>query len=275
MTSSGNISYDKVVSVFISEETNTLKQMNEVNQFIGEKKRGEELKAMTIMSGGQIDLSKIRKGWYAHVIYTSEGGEEAVTGRITRQDSVHIVIRVQEERALRILKTIAYKNIDTLVISQHARSIEAWKNDLEQLGTKKKVANKWGAGMFGGVLGAAGGALIGSSSERNCTGEWCGLVTVAYGYLGYVLGVPIGVGIAGMDHSLDLISPIVGSVTGAGVGWVITLSSPRLWPSVLIGPLVGAVMMPELLNPPNDRRFSVGLAPNSDGKLSAIATLRF
>ena len=122
------ITYDKVVSVFISEEANTLKQMNEVNQFIGDKKRGEELKAITIMSDGQIDLSKIRKGWYAHVIYTSEGGEEIVTGRITRQDSVHIVIRVWEEGALRVLKTIAYKDIDTLVISQHAQSIEAWKN---------------------------------------------------------------------------------------------------------------------------------------------------
>ena len=133
------ITYDKIVSVFISEKTNTLKQMNEVNQFIGEKKRKkkeEELKAITIMSGGQIDLSKIRKGWYAHVIYTSEGGKKIVTGRIIRQDSVHIVIRVREERALKISKTrtltisqtIAYKDIDTLVISQHAQSIEAWKN---------------------------------------------------------------------------------------------------------------------------------------------------
>ena len=85
------------------------------------------MKAITIMSGEQIDLSKIRKGWYAHVIYTSEGEEETVTGRIARQDSVHIVIRVQGERALRILKTIAYKDIDTLVILQHAQSIEAWK----------------------------------------------------------------------------------------------------------------------------------------------------
>ena len=77
------------------------------------------------MSGGQIDLSKIRKGWYAHVIYTSEGEEETVTGRITRQDSIHIVIRVQEERALKFSKTLAYRDINTLVISQHAQSIEA------------------------------------------------------------------------------------------------------------------------------------------------------
>ena len=122
------ITYAKVLSVIMSEESTTLKQMNEVNRFIGERKKEEELKAITIMSDGQIDLSKIRKGWYAHVIYTSEGGEEIVTGRITRQDSVHIVIRVWEEGTLRVLKTIAYKDIDTLVISQHAQRIETWKN---------------------------------------------------------------------------------------------------------------------------------------------------
>ncbi len=44
------ISYDKVVSVFMSNESNTLKQMNEVNQFIKKKKKEEELKAITIMS---------------------------------------------------------------------------------------------------------------------------------------------------------------------------------------------------------------------------------
>ena len=114
--------------------------MNEI-RFIVRAKKKEELKAITIMSGEQIDLSKIRKGWYAHVIYTSEGEEETVTGRITRQDSVHIVIRVREERALKISKTrtlkisktIAYRDIDTLVISQHAQSIEASKNAKQQV----------------------------------------------------------------------------------------------------------------------------------------------
>ncbi len=133
------IAYDKVLSVIMSDESTVpAKQMNEVNRFIREmrkreieqnKKEKEAKEAQTvIMSQGQIDLSKIMKGWYAHVVYTSEGVQETTTGKIIRQDSVHIVIRVQEERALRILKTIAYKDIDTLVIAQHAQSIEAWKN---------------------------------------------------------------------------------------------------------------------------------------------------
>ena len=134
------ISYDKVVSVIMSEgSTVPVRQMNEVDRFI--RNMGIQLpEIVTVISREQIDLSKIRKGWYAHVIYTSEGEKEAVTGIITGQDSVHIVIRVQEERALRILKTIAYKDIDTLVISQHAQSIEAWKNAKQ---VKRHLENKY------------------------------------------------------------------------------------------------------------------------------------
>ena len=52
------ITYAKVLSVIMSEESTTLKQMNEVNRFIRDKKKEEELKAITIMSRGQIDLFK-------------------------------------------------------------------------------------------------------------------------------------------------------------------------------------------------------------------------
>ncbi|MYC14007.1 MAG: hypothetical protein F4Y39_09810 [Gemmatimonadetes bacterium] len=127
------IAYDKVLSVFMSEETNTLKQMNEVNQFIGDKKGKKKEEPIMFMSGGQIDLSKIREGWYAHVTYTSKGVEGTVTGRVTKQDSVHIVIRVREGWVSKISKTIAYRDIDTLVISQHALSIEAWKHAKRQV----------------------------------------------------------------------------------------------------------------------------------------------
>ncbi len=130
------ISYDKVISVVMSDESNTLKQMNEVNRFI--RNMGIQfLEVVTVISRGQIDLSKIRKGWYAHVIYTSsEGEKETVNGRITRHDSVHIVIRVP----FSISKTIAYKDIDTLVMSQHAQSIEAWKNAKQRV--QRHLKNK-------------------------------------------------------------------------------------------------------------------------------------
>ena len=134
------IAYNKVLSVIMSEESAILKQMSDVNRLI--RNMGIQLPEVVIMSREQIDSSKITKGWYAHVIYTSEGEEETVTGKITRQDSVHIVIRVQGEHALKFSKTIAYGDIDTLVISQHVQSIEAWKNAKQ---VKRHLKDKYNA----------------------------------------------------------------------------------------------------------------------------------
>ena len=80
------ITYDKVESVIMSDESTVpAKQMNEVNRFI--RNMGIQLQEVfTVISRGQINLqrsSKIRKGWYAHVTYTSKGEAEAVTGIIT------------------------------------------------------------------------------------------------------------------------------------------------------------------------------------------------
>ena len=62
---------------------------------------------------------------------------------------------------------------------------------------------------------------------------------------------------------------------GAGI-WLTANSDGELWPSIFVGPVAFATMMSELSRkPPQARRFSVGLVPNSNGHLSAVATLRF
>ena len=118
------IAYAKVLSVIMSEESTTLKQMNEVNRFIGEKKKEEELKAITIMSRGQIDPAKITKRWYAHVIYIRKKIKKTATGKIIHKDSDRIVIQNREE----FWKSwkIAYSEIDRLAIAKHQRDIEGW-----------------------------------------------------------------------------------------------------------------------------------------------------
>ena len=119
-----NIAYAKVLSVIMSEESTTLKQMNEVNRFIGERKKEEELKAITIMSRGQIDPAKITKRWYAHVIYIRKKIKRTATGKIIHKDSDRIVIQNREE----FWKSwkIAYSEIDRLAIAKHQRDIEGW-----------------------------------------------------------------------------------------------------------------------------------------------------
>ena len=76
--------------------------------------------------------------------------------------------------------------------------------------------------------------------------------------------------------SSDPIPPMLGSGIGVVAGWSMTTTlSDKLWPSLLICPVIGAVMMSELSDALKARRFSVGIAPNRDGNLSAIATFRF
>ncbi len=85
-------------------------------------------KTVMVMSRGQIDSSKITTGWYAHIVYISEEGSERIaTGQIMEKGTDHILIRVEDE-ALKSWKTIAYTDMDTLVIAQHTRDIEEWKN---------------------------------------------------------------------------------------------------------------------------------------------------
>ena len=169
LKSEKTIAYANVVSVIMSEESTVpAKQMNEVNGYIRTRNINEiktaqaaqqlRQKTVTILSRGQIDPSKIMQGWYAHAIYTSKGSEVTTTGRITRQDSVHIVIsvledralnRFQEEKALKISQPIAYRDMDTLVISQSAQSIEAWRklNKYDAYNTRVRIyvssRSKW------------------------------------------------------------------------------------------------------------------------------------
>ncbi len=101
-----------------------------------------------VMTRGQIDPTKIEKGWLAHVIYTSKG-KKTTTWRILRKDANSITIGPESstgvigairnpvgmiENLLRS-KKIAYSDIDTLVVAVSQRDIEEWKifRQVEQL----------------------------------------------------------------------------------------------------------------------------------------------
>ena len=291
------IAYDKVLSVFISDETNTLKQMNEVNRFIGEKQKEEALKAITIMSDGQIDLSKIRKGWYAHVTYTSKGEEETVTGRVTKQDSVHIVIRVREGRALKISKTrdlaisktIAYKNINTLVISQHAQSIEAWKNAKQvrrhlegEYNTKVRVqaSSIWkervvvgrlvkvtpdtlvisrGGTFFQVPMSSISNFEVNIGQHRN-TGK------------GMAIGFGVGAAIFGAAYASIALDP--DPPEGAGIGLLYVLGYISI-PIFALSTLIGATTKSDKWVKVSPQRLNLSVAPTSSKGLRAALTFNF
>ena len=83
-------------------------------------------KGVTVMSRGEIDPSKLRKGWYAHVVYMSKGGKGTVTGEIVDKDADGMVV---QSRASALWRTdrerwdIAYGDIDTLAVTKHRQDI--------------------------------------------------------------------------------------------------------------------------------------------------------
>lgn len=128
------IAYDKVLSVIMSKEATTMRQMNEVNRwFIGNMaERGIEIeqaaiqrlnqKTVTIMPRGQIDPSEITKGWYAHTVYTSQGATGKAASRIADKDASHIALNYGADTY-----NIAYADIDTLIVAKHLRDIEKYR----------------------------------------------------------------------------------------------------------------------------------------------------
>jgi len=126
------IAYDKVLSLVMSEEATTIGQMNEVNQwFMGSvAERGIETEqaaiqrlnqqTVTVMPRGQIDPSEITKGWYAHIVYTSQGATRI--GRIADKDTSHIALKYGTDTS-----NIAYNDIDTLIVAKDMRKIESYR----------------------------------------------------------------------------------------------------------------------------------------------------
>ena len=127
------VAYDKVVSVIMSDESTVpAKQMNEVNRFIRTMGNTQQAiqwaETVKVMPRGQIDLSKIAKGLYAHVVYTSEDKKKKVAvGKITDKDSDHLMIQEAKYRSGRYRK-IAYSDIDILAVAKYQQDIAGWKN---------------------------------------------------------------------------------------------------------------------------------------------------
>ena len=169
---------------------------------------------------------------------------------------------------------------------------EARARKLVHLGSGKRVAQKLISGaIVGGVVGGTGGLAglgVGLAIEdcsdcphgHNC--DLCGigaaLTALFGGTVGYLVGTAIGV--SGVDPHDRFIASRGGSVVGLIGGIGLTSASPGvLWPSLLVGPVVGATLASELWRKsPQDSqnsRVSVSLGPAPNGGLSAVAQLRF
>lgn len=157
-----------------------------------------------------------------------------------------------------------------------------------------RIGNKLMAGLGGGIAGAFLGAFIMADLYQAKDGDdtFGGLASTVKGLEGgYIVGTATGVSwVDSQDHFLITLA---GSVLGLGVpvGAINFISAKTGWElgtlagvSAFLGPIVGATIASErwrkplsskLHLKPEARRVSVGLVPQPQRGLSAIATLRF
>ena len=162
----------------------------------------------------------------------------------------------------------------------------------EDTGSGKRITRKLISGaLVGSVVGGTGAiaglglGLVIEGCPDDCREGACDLCGIGAaltalfgGTVGYLVGTTIGV--SGFDLHDQFIASLGGSVVGLIGGIGLTSASPGvLWPSLLVGPVVGATLASELWRkPPQDShnsRVSVGLGPAPNGGLSAVAQLRF
>ena len=180
------------------------------------------------------------------------------------------------------------ERIQALADSGHAESgLQAIPDSLsmgtgrmDDRGAGRRIAKKLGAGALWGSLSGLIGAVIVQTvvglGEPGVDGIGGGAGLVAGGIIGHTVGSAIGVTLVD-PHDYYILS-IVGSLAGMKASIEVLQyykEVPEFLP-VFCGPVVGATIMSELLrNPPEARRISVGLGPDSRGNLVASATLRF
>lgn len=233
-----------------------------VERFIGERAR----KAV------------VAKGRYVGVTYRKDDGKvETAEGFVRAMDETELAIRRDKGE-----KVIPRAWIEELMVCDNPFQLLHAQNLLRLGRPLKRTDDGWDPGVGTlGILGAIGGGVIGWVVGTDCESDGGGIPLCAplYSFCGVFIGGGIGIGIAVLrqkSHGQFGVA-MTGSAMGLGAGAIMTTAIDRkLWPSLLVGPIVAVAMMSkrshQTLEP---RRFSVGLAPAPDGSVSALATLRF
>ena len=237
--------------------------------------------SFTIRSGGLKSKTTIA---YAKVLSIVMSEKSSVPA--TQMNEVNRFIRNMKAREIEQAKREggAEQKARAEVIHLQGEQVKA-----DTLSSKKedrlgRIAKKLGGGVLVGGLSIFAGVAVGEMIAQvtcdnpdayydgyiGCEGD--GLIPGAL--VGYTVGAPIGMHWA--DRHDRFIYSFAGSMIGSTAGVLMCYNNEKLWPSLIIGPLVGATIMSEFSRKlPKDSRFSIGLAPDRSGNLSAIATLRF
>ncbi len=80
-------------------------------------------KAVTVMSGKEVDLNRLSPGWYAYVVFILNEAESAAMGRIVSRESNRVVIAPGEGKGWEI----ARQDIAVVAVADNPGGIELWR----------------------------------------------------------------------------------------------------------------------------------------------------
>ena len=222
--------------------------------------------AAILLHGSRVNANTLVRDAYVHVTYSDRSGEQKVVkGWIDVIGDSAFTIRRGD-----IKNRIAYDNVISLVtvIAKPTPIVTPASGITHLIGMmdpSRRIAIKAGVGFAVGIPLARLGSDRGDSYSKKAIG----LVA------GYTLSVAVGVSM--VDTYDQFTSSFVGSFIGASAGmglFYVDIDLSAM--AVVILPIIGAVIGSELSRrPPETSYFSVGLAPDREGNLSAVATLRF
>ena len=276
------IAYDKVLSLVMSEEATTIGQMNEVNRwFMGSvAERGIETEqaaiqrlnqqTVTVMPRGQIDPSEITKGWYAHIVYTSQGATRI--GRIADKDSSRIALKYGTDTS-----NIAYNDIDTLIVAKHLREIESYRETGAKYNARVRVyaPSIQKAQMVGRLIKMTQDTLViqkGRSFYQVPVSSISKFDVSIKQYRNTGKGLIIGLGVgAGMAILMNVPDPET-DLQGLGQAIATAIIVPSI---VVISTLIGAIKKSEKWVEVSPQRLNLSLAPTSSKGLRAALTFNF
>ncbi|MCY3868955.1 MAG: hypothetical protein OXG87_05310 [Gemmatimonadetes bacterium] len=224
--------------------------------------------AAILLHGSRVNANTLVRDAYVHVTYSDRSGEQKVVkGWIDEiGDSTFTIGR----RDIRNRTVIAYDNVISLVtvIAKPTPIVTPASGITHLIGMmdpSRRIAIKMAGGFVVGIPLARLGSDTGDSYSKKAIG----LVA------GYAIGVAVGVSM--VDPYDQFASSFVGSFIGASAGMgLIPVDVGLAAKAVVIFPIIGAVIGSELSRrPPEASYFSVGLAPDREGNLLAVATLRF
>ena len=229
--------------------------------------------AATLLHGTRVNANTLVRDAYVQVTYSDHSDKQKVVkGWIDEIDDSTFTIRSGGTKNRTVIAYDSVISLITVIAKAKPASIvtpvtpaSGIAHHIGMMDPSHRIAIKAGVGFAVGVSLAAGLSDRGDGYSEKVIGLLAG----------YTLGVAAGV--SWVDPYDQFTSSFVGSFIGvrAGIGLFfvdVDLSAN----AVVFLPIIGAVIGSELWRrPPEASYFSVGLAPDREGNLSAVATLRF